>query len=240
MREAACARAQLSEETAMLLTNRIGAAPKPRHTAPSRRAAVAALAAFTITMAMAAGYARAEGGPRTGQEVVDAVCAKCHATGANGAPKIGDDKAWSKRAAQGLTGLTREALKGVRQMPSHGGNPGLSDFEIQRAITYMVNQSGGHWSEPIDKAAAPRTRSGEQIVQAQCAKCHQTGVGGAPRIGDRSAWIPRLKGGYDPVVRSAINGHGGMPARGGMASLTDAELRSAINYMIGPDAPAPK
>jgi cytochrome c5 len=34
------------------------------------------------------------------------------------------------------------------------------------------------------------------------------------------------------VVRSAINGHGGMPARGGMASLTDAEMRNAVIYMM--------
>jgi cytochrome c5 len=221
----------------MLLTNRVAAVRSPRHDTPSPRAMAAALIA--VAMATATGFASAQS-PRTGKEVVDTVCAKCHATGANGAPKIGDDKAWSKRAAQGLTSLTGEALKGIRQMPSHGGSPGLSDFEIERAVTYMVNQSGGHWSEPIDKAAAPRPRSGQQIVQAQCAKCHQAGVGGAPRIGDRSAWIPRLKGGYDPVVRSAINGHGGMPARGGMADLTDGELRSAINYMIGPDAPPPK
>lgn len=79
-------------------------------------------------------------------------------------------------------------------------------------------------------------RSGEQIVQARCAKCHQTGVGGAPRIGDRDAWIPRIKQGLDAVVRSAIKGHGGMPPRGGMADLSDPELRSAVVYMFNKGA----
>ena len=65
-------------------------------------------------------------------------------------------------------------------------------------------------------------------------KCHETGKGGAPKIGDQAAWVPRLKPGLDVVVRSAINGHGGMPARGGMANLTDAEMRSAIVYMFNP------
>ena len=84
-----------------------------------------------------------------------------------------------------------------------------------------------------------RHRSGEEIVQQRCAKCHQTGEGGAPRIGDQTAWIPRLKQGIDVVVRSAIKGHGGMPARGGQADLSDAELRSAIVYMMNPaGAPA--
>ncbi len=98
----------------------------------------------------------------------------------------------------------------------------------------MVNQSGGHWTEPIEQDEPPVDRSGEQIVRERCATCHQTGEGGAPRIGERSAWIPRLKQGLDIVVRSAINGHGGMPARGGQADLTDAELRSAIVYMMNP------
>lgn len=79
-------------------------------------------------------------------------------------------------------------------------------------------------------------RSGEQIVQAQCFKCHESGKGGAPKIGDRTAWIPRVKQGLDVVVRSAIRGHGSMPARGGMADLTDAELRAAVVYMFNKGA----
>jgi cytochrome c5 len=63
-------------------------------------------------------------------------------------------------------------------------------------------------------------------------KCHGTGVGGAPKIGDRAAWTQRVKQGLDVVVRSAIHGHGAMPPRGGMADLTDAEMRSAIVYMF--------
>lgn len=177
---------------------------------------------------------------RSGKEVVDSVCAACHATGANGAPKIGDKKAWSKRASRGLASLTKSALEGIRRMPPHGGNPALSDVEIQRAITYMVNQSGGHWTEPISTTKPVKERSGEQIVKAQCYKCHESGKDGAPKIGDRAAWIPRLKPGLDVVVRSAINGHGGMPARGGMANLTDAELRSAIVYMFNYGTTTPK
>jgi cytochrome c5 len=117
-------------------------------------------------------------------------------------------------------------------MPPHGGNMNLSDLEIERAITYMVNQSGGNWVEPISRTAPPVERTGEQIVKAQCFKCHETGKGGAPKIGDRDAWIPRLKEGLDNLVRSAIKGHGGMPARGGTANLTDSELRSAITYLF--------
>ena len=117
-------------------------------------------------------------------------------------------------------------------MPPHGGNPDLTKDEIARAITYMVNQSGGDWIEPISKFAPPAERSGGDVVQMYCAKCHQTGLGGAPKIGDRPAWIPRLRQGFEFVVRSAIKGHGSMPSRGGVADTTDSELRAAITYLI--------
>lgn len=169
---------------------------------------------------------------KSGKEVVEAACSACHATGALGAPKIGDKAAWAKLIALGLPRLKQDAIKGVRQMPARGGNPDLSDIEIERAIVYMADQSGGKWIEPISATAKPAERSGEQVVQAACVSCHQTGVDGAPKIGDRAAWIPRATKGYDIVVRSAIKGHGAMPARGGMADLTDAELRNAVTYMF--------
>lgn len=197
-------------------------------------AAVAALAMGSVPSA-----AGAQNDGRSGKEVVEAVCASCHATGTHGAPKIGDKKAWAMRAAQGLSSLTKHALEGIRQMPSHGGNPSLTDLEIGRAVTYMVNQSGGSWVEPASPAALAAERTGEQVVQLQCRKCHEAGAGGAPRIGNRAEWIPRMKQGLDVLVRSAIRGHGGMPARGGMADLTDSEVRAAVVHMFsGGAAPA--
>lgn len=169
---------------------------------------------------------------RTGKQVVESLCISCHGSGASSAPKIGDKKAWKDRAAKGLSGLSKNALAGIRQMPAHGGNMKLTDVEVERAITYMVNQSGGHWTEPVSRAAATTPRSGKEIVETQCVKCHGEGIGGAPKIGDRAAWIPRLKQGLDTLIASAIHGHGAMPPRGGMADLTDPEIRSAVIYMF--------
>jgi cytochrome c5 len=199
---------------------------------------VAALLLFALAASPHGAHARST--ELSGKEVVNAVCASCHASGVQGAPRIGDRAAWSKRASRGLSSLTDSALKGVRSMPSHGGNQSLSDLEIKRAITYMVNQSGGKWTEPIDTRAPVAPRTGEAIVKAQCAKCHQAGKDGAPRIGDRDAWTPRLKTGLDNTVGSAMKGHGGMPARGGLADLTDAELRSAVIYLFRGPEPASK
>jgi cytochrome c5 len=86
-------------------------------------------------------------------------------------------------------------------------------------------------AQPTSRSASTE-RSGEQIVRAQCANCHESGKSGAPKIGDRSAWIARAKKGLDVLVTSAMKGHGNMPARGGLAELSDAELRSAVLTML--------
>jgi cytochrome c5 len=127
----------------------------------------ASLPAIALFAALSAssGAANAQ---RQGREVVDAVCIACHGPGKDGAPRIGDASAWSGRAAQGLTALTAHALTGLRKMPAHGGTTGVSDVELQRAIVYMVNNSGGTWVDPAAPVAAAE-RTSECIVRTQCA-----------------------------------------------------------------------
>ncbi|MFA7282609.1 MAG: c-type cytochrome [Sterolibacterium sp.] len=198
----------------------------------TRKQLMAVVMTLAWAVALDIGAATAKEAARTGKEVVDAVCGNCHVSGKDGSPKIGDKQAWSRRAEGGLGSLTQHALKGIRKMPAHGGNQDISDFEIQRAITHMVNLSGGNWTEPTNKKAKTADRSGKDIVNMQCIKCHKAGTNGAPKLGDREAWIPRAVNGMDALVRSSINGHGGMPARGGMANLTDTEMREAVIYMF--------
>ena len=210
-------------------TNQSHCYPKVTATVP-----VVKLAVLALTLSMASRDSPAQGIERSGKDVVDSVCVSCHGAGVDNAPRIGDKEAWAARSSRGLTELSQNAVDGIRKMPPHGGNPSLSDLEIKRAITYMVNKSGGQWTEPISRAAPTLARSGAKIVQTYCFKCHQTGVGGAPRIGESAAWIPRAKEGFDVLLRSAINGHGGMPPRGGVANLSDAEVREAITFMLNP------
>ena len=99
--------------------------------------------------------APAGGAPRAGEEIVKTVCAVCHATGAAGAPKIGDKAAWAPHIKEGLNHLLQSAIKGVKAMPPRGGGADLSDLELARAIVFMVNQSGGKMKEPAEAAAKP-------------------------------------------------------------------------------------
>ena len=84
-------------------------------------------------------------------------------------------------------------------------------------------------------AAASRTPyTGEQLVQKVCSGCHATGMLGAPKIGNKAEWSKRqaANGGLAGLVNSAIKGKNSMPARGGDPSLTDAEIKAAIEIMI--------
>jgi len=190
------------------------------------------IVALLVPIALATAPAFGQDAELRGADVFEAVCAGCHAAGEKGAPRIGDRAAWSQRAGRGLAGLTQSALDGIRNMPPHGGDTSLSDLELRRAIVYMINKSGGDWIEPAAPEQPAAGRSVAQIVQSYCALCHATGYGGAPRIGDRAAWLPRTALGIDPLVRKVVRGHDKMPPRGGQANLTDAELRDAVIYMI--------
>jgi cytochrome c5 len=167
---------------------------------------------------------------RSGKEVVETVCAACHTTGKDGAPKIGDQAAWAQRASKGLDKLTQNAITGVRNMPAHGGQAALSDLEMTRAVGYMV--SGGKAADAKKAAKPAKSRTGEQVVQERCQECHVSGKQGAPKLGDMNDWKPRLQNGVDPLIKSAINGHNSMPARGGLANLSDAEMKAAVEFMV--------
>ncbi|MCG2585785.1 cytochrome c5 family protein [Massilia sp. TS11] len=91
---------------------------------------------------------------QTGEAVFAAVCQACHATGAAGAPKLGDAGAWKARIAQGQDTVIKHAIEGLRAMPAKGGNPDLDDVEVARAVVYMANKSGAAFKEPEVKAAA--------------------------------------------------------------------------------------
>jgi cytochrome c5 len=82
-----------------------------------------------------------------------------------------------------------------------------------------------------EPAAPPGARTGEAIVKATCATCHQAGVANAPRIGDAKGWAPAIKQGLQAMVANAIKGKGAMPPKGGDTSLTNEEMARAVVYM---------
>jgi cytochrome c5 len=207
---------------------------------------------------------------QSGEVVYKAVCAACHDTGAAGAPKMGDNGAWSARLGQGQATLVTNAVKGIRAMPAKGGNPDLDPLEVERAVVYLANRSGGKLQEPAAPASKPATSDappaitagaqvasatkpmesaptqqmkavtggedagkadGKKVYEASCAACHATGAAGAPKLGDKAAWAPRLKQGNDTLYASALKGKGAMPPKGGAANASDDDIKAAVDYM---------
>lgn len=85
--------------------------------------------------------AAAAAAPRSGEEVFNSACMACHATGAAGAPKVGDAAAWAPRIAQGMDTLVQHSVNGLRAMPPRGTCANCSDEDLKAAVTYMVERS---------------------------------------------------------------------------------------------------
>ena len=85
---------------------------------------------------------------------------------------------------------------------------------------------------PAAEPGAAAGQGGEAVYTKACIACHSTGVAGAPKVGDKAAWEPRLAQGMDTLVSTALKGKGAMPPKGGHASLSDAEIKAAIAYML--------
>lgn len=204
----------------------------------ANKATLERIAPFAKLAAVDANAPKAE---KSGEEVFTAVCASCHTAGALGAPKFKNAGDWAPRIKQGYDTLLKHALEGIRQMPARGGNPDLSDTEVARAVAYMANAAGAKFKEPEAAAPAAGTAAGGAKIDlakgkttyaAVCVACHGVGVAGAPKFGDKAAWAPRVKTGFDALYQSALKGKNAMPAKGGKADLAETDLASAVAYMV--------
>ena len=73
---------------------------------------------------------------------------------------------------------------------------------------------------------------GKTVYGQTCAACHASGLAGAPKVGDKAAWAPRTGAGQGGLVASVVKGKGAMPPKAGNASLTEAEIGAAVDYML--------
>ena len=71
---------------------------------------------------------------------------------------------------------------------------------------------------------------GKEVYNKSCALCHNSLP---PKLGDKAAWEPRMKQGTDALVAAVVKGEGSMPPKGGNASLSEADIRASVEYMVG-------
>ena len=84
---------------------------------------------------------------------------------------------------------------------------------------------------PAAAPAAGAKADGKATYDTACAACHNAAVAGAPKLGDKVAWAPRLTSGKDTLYASAIKGKGAMPPKGGQTQLSDDAVKAAVDYM---------
>ncbi|HBS26346.1 MAG TPA: hypothetical protein DD827_04340 [Gammaproteobacteria bacterium] len=87
-------------------------------------------------------------------------------------------------------------------------------------------------------AAAPKVATasgnldkGKSIYKTACFACHDSGVAGAPKLGDKAAWVSRIAAGMDSMVQVALTGKGGMPPKGGRLDLSTEDIQAAVAFM---------
>ena len=137
---------------------------------------------------------------------------------------------------------------------SSKGNPAMSNEAVAKRLkpvgTVEVDPSQPKpaAAEPAAVAAAPAAippaaapaaaksadaGKGKAVYDATCQVCHTAGVAGAPKLGDKAAWAPRLKTGLETLYASSLKGKNAMPPRGGNLSLSDADVKAAVDFMVG-------
>jgi cytochrome c5 len=84
----------------------------------------------------------------------------------------------------------------------------------------------------IMTAAAGGPGAGKKLYDAVCMACHAAGIAGAPKTGDKAAWKPRIATGMEALYNSALKGKNTMPAKGGLASAADADVKAAVDYLL--------
>ncbi|MDA0225447.1 MAG: c-type cytochrome [Proteobacteria bacterium] len=80
--------------------------------------------------------------------------------------------------------------------------------------------------------AAKSAPDGKKTYETACVACHLSGVANAPKLGDKSAWAPRLATGIDGLVKSVVTGKGAMPPKAGNPGLSEADIRATVEYMV--------
>ena len=107
-----------------------------------------------------------------------------------------------------------------------------SNAQTPEAIAARISPVANEGFTLLDAKAPKVLQTGEAVYKAGCAACHGTGAAGAPKLGDAAGWGPRIAQGYDTVLKHAIEGIRGMPAKGGNPDLDEVEVARAVVHMV--------
>lgn len=114
---------------------------------------------------------------------------------------------------------------------SKSANPAM-DPRVQAEVEANIKPVGEVTVGAPPAPAPVASADPKQTFESICMACHGTGVMGAPKLGDKAAWKPRIAQGKDTLYKHAIHGFKNMPAKGGHAELSDETIHAVVDYMV--------
>lgn len=113
---------------------------------------------------------------------------------------------------------------------------GKQESAAPEASAPVVPEAAAPAAAPVAEPAVAENTHGKSVFNNTCAMCHASGAAGAPKPGDQADWAPRIAQGMDVLYKHAIEGFTGakgvMPARGGAATLSDDDVKAAVDHMV--------
>ncbi len=165
-------------------------------------------------------------------EVARAVAYITNQSGAN----FPEPDAGAGEAAADTGSTPADAAPAEASAPAEAAASAAPAETAQQAAAPAEAQPAAAESEPA-AAAAPAAggdidlAAGEKLYKGSCFACHDLGVAGAPKFGDKAAWASRIATGMDSMIKIAVEGKGLMPPRGG-STASDEEIAAAVHYMV--------
>ena len=141
----------------------------------------------------------------------------------------GDEKKETTTKVEVTTTTSQEGMSGMSGMAAQEGMSGMSGMAAQEGMSGMSGMTA-------DAAPAGKV-DGEKVYKALCFSCHDMGIAGAPKLGDKTEWDPRIAKGMDALYTSALKGKNDvpgkvMPAKGGNPALSDDEVKASVDFMV--------
>lgn len=132
--------------------------------------------------------------------------------------------------AQRIAPLTTLSVDASKAPPA----PALTNAVLAKAPAAPVVAMAIPASLPVGGTAASSSASsaGEGTYKTSCSACHAAGIAGAPKTGDKGIWGARIAKGKATLYDHALKGFNGMPAKGGNTSLSDADVKAAVDYLV--------
>jgi cytochrome c5 len=114
---------------------------------------------------------------------------------------------------------------------------GVRSFAAAVAALALAVLADAARAQAYPEFADAQLAKGREVWLGTCQVCHTADFSGAPMVTDKAAWAPRIEKGREALYKSALGGFAGpkgtqMPPRGGNPSLTDDEVKAAVDYMV--------